>query len=89
MQNQRYRRDEIVRRGQDMYDRRIRTQVEGVHDGKFLVVDIETGHFEVDTSELAALRRAREHKPDAALYLVRVGFPTAYRIGSSLPVEGS
>ncbi len=49
--------------------------------GKFLVVDIETGQYEIDASDLAAMQRARARNSDAALYVMRVGFRTAYRLG--------
>jgi hypothetical protein len=57
--------------------------VEARERGKFLVLDIETGDYEIDSDELSALRRAKEKNPDAALYILRVGYPAAYRIGRS------
>lgn len=79
----RYSSDEIVRRGQALYEERIHAAVEPGHEGKFLVVDIETGEYEIDADDLAALQRARSKNPDAALYIVRVGHRAAYRIGGS------
>lgn len=73
-----------------MYDRQIRSQVETSHKGKFLVLDIETGEYEIDVSEVAALQRARAKNPDAALYILRVGYPTVYRLLSSgCPMTGA
>jgi hypothetical protein len=79
----RYTSEEIVRRGQALYDERLRPVVEARERGKFLVLDIETGEYEIDSDELSALRRAKEKNPDAALYILRVGYPAAYRIGRS------
>lgn len=76
-----YTSDEIVRRGQALYDRVIRAQVEPGHRGKFLVLDIDTGDYEIDLNEVAALKRAKARNPGAALYILRVGDPTAYRVG--------
>ena len=77
----RYASEEIVQRGQALYDRQIRAEVEPGHKGEFLVVDIETGEYELDVSELAAVKRAKAKNPDAALYILRVGYPAAYRVG--------
>lgn len=77
----RYTRNEIVQRGQALYDQQIRAMVEASHKGKFLVLDIETGEYEIDANELTALKRAKSKNPDAALYIMRVGYPTAYRLG--------
>ena len=83
MSHPRYTSDEVVRRGQALYEERIRAIVEAGHREKFLVLDIETGEYEIDADELAAIDRAKAKNPDAALYMVRVGRPTAYRIGGS------
>lgn len=72
---------EIVHAGQALYDECIRVKVEASHQGKFLAVDIETGEYEIDVDELAALKRAKAKHPDAALYLLRIGSSTAYRLG--------
>ena len=77
----RYTSEEIARRGQALYDERLRADVDTRHRGKFLVLDIETGEYEIDVDELTALQRARHKKPDAALYILRIGYPVAYRIG--------
>jgi hypothetical protein len=74
-------RSEIVRRGEEIYKQKIRAQVEPQHKGKFLVVDVDTGDYEIDSDELAAFQRARSKRPDAQLYLLRIGYPTAYRLG--------
>lgn len=81
MSHPRYTSEEIERRGQALYDQQIRTKVESAHKGKFLVLDIDTGDYELDVDELAALKRAKAKHPDAALYILRVGYPTAYRLG--------
>lgn len=81
MPHPRYASEEIVQRGQALYDRQIRAEVEPGHKGEFLVVDIETGEYELDVSELAAVKRAKAKNPDAALYILRVGYSAAYRVG--------
>lgn len=81
MPHPRYTSEEIVRRGQALYDQQIRPQVEASHRGEFLVLDIETGEYEIDSSEVAAMKRARAKHPEAAFYLLRIGYPTAYRVG--------
>ena len=81
MSHPRYSSEEIARRGQGLYEQQIRAQVEASHKGKYLVLDIETGEYEMDISEVAALKRAKAKNPDAALYILRVGYSTAYRVG--------
>ena len=81
MSHPRYTSEEIARRGQALYEGRLRTVVDARDRGKFLVLDIETGEYEIDVDELAALQRAKRKKPDAPLYILRIGSSAAYRIG--------
>ena len=83
MSHPRYTSEEIARRGQALYEERLRAEVDARDRGKFLVLDIETGEHEIDVDELAALQRAKRKNPDAVLYILRVGYPAAYRIGRS------
>lgn len=73
--------EEIVRLGEELYDRDIRRLVEPGNEGRFAVVDVLTGNYQVADSVLAASDLARAQNPDAVLYVVRVGFPVVYRVG--------
>jgi hypothetical protein len=77
-----YTADEVAARGEALYEHRIRPHVEATQQGKFVVVDIETGEYEIDVDDLAATKRALAKRPDAVLYGLRIGYPTAYRLGS-------
>jgi hypothetical protein len=48
--------------------------------GKFVVINIETGVYEMDTDELAASDRMFARNPDAQLWLRRIGFAHARRL---------
>jgi hypothetical protein len=83
MGHPRYSKEEIVRRGEELYQQGIRQKVEPGNKGKILVIDIETGEYEIDSDHLAANRRARAKHPDAALYGLRIGYPALGKIGGS------
>ena len=78
--------EEVAQRGEAMYEREIRARVEPEHMGQFVVIDIETGDYELDADDLAATKRALAKRPGAVLYGLRVGFPTAYRLGGGVTV---
>lgn len=81
MSHIRYSSHEIAERGQALYDRDLRDKLEASARGKFLALDIETGEYEIDADARSALKRAQTKHPGAALYLLRIGHPTAYRLG--------
>ena len=51
-----------------------------------MVIDIETGDYELDADDLAATKRALAKRPGAVLYGLRIGSPAAYRLGGGVMV---
>jgi hypothetical protein len=82
MSKPRYSMAEFARRGQEIYERTVLPQVEASDQGKFVAIDIETGAFEIDRDDFSATERLRAHHPDSQMWLVRIGQPAAYRLGS-------
>jgi len=82
-------RGDIARRGQEYYDEFLRAGLVPKHNGEFLVLDVETGQYEMDRSELAAIRRAKTRVPEGVFYILRVGYPTSVRIGAQLARSGA
>lgn len=76
--NRKYSSEETVRLGREIYERDIRPLVEAEHKGKFLVVDIETGDYEMDSKDINACLRLLERRPNAETLLLRIGYPTAH-----------
>ena len=77
----RYSKEEFARRGNELYERQIRAQVEAGNHGKIVAIDIETGAYETDASELAASDRLLGRLPGAQIWLRRIGSPYAHRFG--------
>jgi len=76
-------RHELARRGQAYYDQHLRETLEPEHNGEFLVLDVESGDYEMDADEMAAIQRARARRPESVFYVLRVGSRAAHRIGGS------
>lgn len=69
----RYSKEEFAQRGDTLYERDIEPQVTSEDEGKFAVIDIETGEYEIDRDELAASDRLIARIPDAQVWLRQVG----------------
>lgn len=82
MVTRKYSIDEVCDRGEVIYEERIKALVEPQENGKFIVIDIESGDYEVDWKALIASRRLRERRPDSIRYGAKVGCKFAYHIGS-------
>lgn len=77
----RYSKEEFARRGQEIYERDLRSRVEAAHNGEFIAIDIETGAYELHPDDYAATERLLTREPQAQIWLLRVGQPMAYRMG--------
>ncbi len=75
---------DIAERGTEIYERRLRHVLEPQHNGKYVVIDVETGEYELDEDHLAASDRATAKRPGAPLYATRVGSRSLGRIGGRL-----
>ncbi len=75
--------EEIGSRGEDIYQKQIRDKVDPKHKGMFLVLDIETGDYEIADEDLEATKRLLAKNPKAMTYGVRIGYPATHGIGFS------
>jgi hypothetical protein len=72
----------VVQRGMEIYEQQLKPQVEAGNYGKFLVINTDTGEYEMDADDVAAAKRAKARFADAPLFSMRVGHAAAYRLGS-------
>ena len=75
---------EVEARGEEIFAQQIRQHVESENKGKFIVIDIETGDYEVDEDDYQATRRMLAKRPDAIIYGLRIGYPSAYTLGGHI-----
>ena len=81
MAREKYTTDEVCDRGERIYEEQIKHLVEPQENGKFIVIDIESGDYEIDEEHTAASRRMRERRPQSVRYAGRIGEDATYHIG--------
>jgi hypothetical protein len=79
-----YSSEEIARLGNQIYQRDIRDQVMPQHKGKFLVLDITSGDYEIDEDDLSAEEVLRARRPDGVLFGLRIGYTSAYTLAGRM-----
>lgn len=83
--------EKFARRGNAIFEDRVRPSVDAEAEAhKFVAIDIETGAYEVDESDVEATDRLVERVPDASgrIWLRRVGSPEAYQFGRCTQPDG-
>ena len=76
--------DEIVDRGEAIYRERLQAQLEPENVGKFLVIDIDTGEYEMGPEYLPLTDAMMDANPAAVLCILKIGYPAAVRMGGRL-----
>jgi len=69
----RFTKQEFAKRGDEIYERDVRAHLKKSDEGKFAVIDIETGDYEIDANELLAHDRLLSRKPAAQVWVIQVG----------------
>jgi hypothetical protein len=83
---------ELSDRGNEIFERVVRPEVDVEEDAqKFVVIDVESEDYEIDTNARAAFDRLIERHPDARgrTWLRRVGSRRAYHFGGRLRETGT
>jgi hypothetical protein len=75
--------EELTRLGLDILRHRIEPAVASGDSGKYVAIDVDTGDFEIDTDDAAAVATLLTRSPHADIWLGRIGEPFTYRIGKS------
>jgi hypothetical protein len=82
VRQRRYSKEEIARRGQELYESSVRQQVEAGNENKIVAIDIETGDFEVAETVVGATERLFERHPNAQPWGIRIGHRAVYHFGA-------
>ena len=82
VRQRRYRKEEIARRGQELYESGIRQQVEAGNEGKIVAIDIESGDFEIDEDVVPAANRLFERHVNAQPWVIRIGHRAVDHFGA-------
>ena len=82
LQQPRYGKEEFARRGADSYEQTMRPHLAREDEGKFVMIDIETGAYEIDSDEMVASDRLLARCPEAQVWMIRVGSRYVRRFGS-------
>ncbi|HEV3235752.1 MAG TPA: hypothetical protein VGZ25_02115 [Gemmataceae bacterium] len=76
-----YSKEEIARRGDEIYESVIQRQLKADDNGKFVAIDVDTGTYGIDPNEVTACNRLKARIAGAQIWLMRAGSRYAHRFG--------
>ncbi len=78
-------REEVGRCAEQLYESRIRQEVEIEGNiGKMVIIDIETGDYKVDENGLRAADYLSEKHPNARLFGIKIGYNVGAAFGGGV-----
>ena len=77
----RHSKEEFARRGDAVYENKVRPYLAADDEGKFAAIDIDSGMYVIATDELEACDRLRARVPEAQIWMVRIGSRSVHRFG--------
>ena len=66
------------------YERELLPKLLATEKGKILVLDVESGDYEVDADLLAASDRLQDRRPGVFEYTFRIGYPAVGKLRAAL-----
>lgn len=65
--------DEIIKRGEEIYEKNLKNKLEPQMAGKFVVIEVESGESYVENTKEEALDRAKKDFPYKVFFVRRIG----------------
>jgi hypothetical protein len=87
MVSTKYTSEEIRRRAEEIYRRDIRPKLRPEDKGKFIVVDVESGDYEMDEDDLSAAEILKARRPNGVFFGLRAGYTSSYTLAGTMEEE--
>jgi hypothetical protein len=72
---------DVARRAEQIYEQRLRTELEKTHRGYFVCIEPDSGDYFLGSRMEEATAAARKAHPGRLTYILRIGFPSSFEIG--------
>jgi hypothetical protein len=77
-----YSKEETAKLGEEIYEKKIRSQVEGNYQNKVVAIDIETGDYAIGNNAIEASKGLTSLHKVTDVWFVRIGHRALHRITS-------
>lgn len=74
--------NEIVRKGEEIYQKELKEKLEKNYLGKFVAIEVESKEYFLGETSVEASQKARKKYPDKVTYLMKVGYPAVFTMSN-------
>jgi len=75
---------ELAQKGEEIYTRNYKDELEKSHHGQFIAIDVENESYYLGSTPEEAAQKAAQENPGGFFHLIRIGFSGVYRMGTLL-----
>ena len=68
--------EELTRKGEEIYFSRLQSELEPNDNGKYVVIEVNSGDYIVDRDVLGAVNQAQQKYPNTLFYIAAIGSVT-------------
>ncbi|CAN5378991.1 hypothetical protein BH20ACI1_BH20ACI1_25560 [soil metagenome] len=72
---------EVTKLGKKFYEEQLKPILEPQENGKFVAIEPDSQEYFIATTAVEAIKKGNALFPEKILFLARIGFPTAHKIG--------
>ena len=72
---------EVADLGKQFYETHLKAVLEPQENGKFVAIEPESERWFIGATAVEAIKQGKNSFPQKILFLARIGFPSAYKIG--------
>ena len=76
---------DVARRGQALYNERLRSQLEASHVDEFVAIEPDSGDYFLGNTLSEAIQSARAAHPDRLPFAIRIGHSATVELGVLCP----
>ena len=80
---------QVTEQSKKFYAEKLKAILEPQENGKFVAIEPETETYFLGATALEAIKAGHSSFPDKILFLGRVGFPTAHKMGGHFYRKGN
>ena len=73
--------EKIAEKGQEIYDSKYRAEYEKKHEGKCVIIDVNTGVAYLGSNPEKAIAKGEKEAPDGVFFLIRIGSEDVFHMG--------
>ena len=75
---------DTISRGEAIYETQLRATLDTPeNNNKILVIDVESGDYEIAEDRITASNRLKAKHPDSKRFVMRIGYASIYKVGGS------